>query len=125
MKSMSDNNFRHRAPYSNANRDVEKHTQLQQHKDSMQRYSSPTCNDDKDRYLGAEDGKLRLLKVQLAPGYTQENMGRYSRTWSLPRRVGAIKGMWRSFRNAPKKIVRWTYGSTLGPKRSEFNLNLT
>jgi hypothetical protein len=129
VEIMSDNDFRHRAPYSNVSGDVEKDTLLvRQHKDSMQRYSSVFRDEDKDRYLRAEDGKLGLLKVQLAPGYTQDNLGEYSRTWSLPRRGGAInaiKRMWRNFRNAPKAIVRWTYGSTLGSKRSEFDLNLT
>lgn len=123
---MAENVVYQRNPYSYGSGDVEKDARkARQHKDSMQRYTSVSRDENKDRYLNPEDGKLGMLKVQLAPGYKQMNLGKYPKTWTLPDEVNPLKRGWRAYRNAPRRIIRWTFGSTLSSRKSKLFSNVS
>jgi hypothetical protein len=104
------------------NEDVENNKQvIRHHKDSMQRYTDVDWAADQDHYLRAEDGKLKLLRVQMAPGYKQPTLGKFNRTWSLPRDVSGFRSLWRSVSNAPRGIVRWTFSDSVKSKNGTFH----
>jgi hypothetical protein len=115
---MADDPVYHRDPYSYGSGDVEKDARkARHHKDSMQRYTSVNHDEDQDHFLNPEDGKLGLLKVQLAPGFTQ--VGTYTKTWSVPPEANPFKRGWRAYRNAPRGVIRWTFGDTMRPRKSK------
>jgi hypothetical protein len=117
---MADQTFHHRDPYNYGSGDVEKDTcNARHHKDSMQRYTSINQDESADRFLNPEDGKLGLLKVQLAPGYKQTHGGKYPKTWRLPNEINSFKRGWHAYRNAPRRIIRWTFGSHMSSKKSK------
>jgi hypothetical protein len=104
------------------NEDVENNKQvLRHHKDSMQRYTDVDWAANLDHYLCAEDGKLKLLRVQMAPGYKQPTLGKFDRTWSLPRDLNGFQSLWRSVSNAPRGIVRWTFSGGVKSKNGTFH----
>jgi hypothetical protein len=104
------------------NEDVENNKQmLRHHKDSMQRYTNVDWAADRDHYLCAEDGKLKLLRVQMVSGYKQPTLGKFDRTWSLPRDVNGFQSLWRSAQNAPRGIVRWTFSDGVKSKNGTFH----
>ncbi|KAH7401165.1 hypothetical protein DE146DRAFT_782230 [Phaeosphaeria sp. MPI-PUGE-AT-0046c] len=117
---MANGTFYHRNPYSYGSGDVEKDARkVRQHKDSMQRYISISADGNLDRYLNPEDGKLSVLKVQLVPGYKQTLVGQYPKSWRLPDEINPWTRGWTAYTNAPRRIIRWTFGGTLSSRKSD------
>lgn len=92
-------------------------SKLHDHKDGLQRYADAKPEfRNKDHFLQAEDGKLQVLRVQLAPNHRSSN--NMATTWERPKQPNMIKVLWRGFRNAPRDIVRWTFNDSLKCKNS-------
>ncbi|KAL5114122.1 hypothetical protein ACEQ8H_008006 [Pleosporales sp. CAS-2024a] len=114
QRDMMEMSSRERLPLHGEIGAMEKDAQMvRQHKDSMQRYTSVDGDQDCDHYLDAHDGKLRLLKVQVAPGLRHKGFGADEKSWSAPAKVGAFTRSWRAVQDAPIRITRWTYAISL------------
>ncbi|ORY14631.1 hypothetical protein BCR34DRAFT_223885 [Clohesyomyces aquaticus] len=99
-------------------------TTLPHHKDSMHLYAKVEDNDlNYDYYLRANDGKLEVLRVQLAPVKRTSNQQQDStdlpKTWKRPKEVDPFLRFWRFLRNAPREIVTWTYNGSRNQKDGE------
>ncbi|CZR69076.1 uncharacterized protein PAC_18977 [Phialocephala subalpina] len=87
-------------------------SKLHQHKDGLHRYADAKPEHrNKDHFLQADDGKLEVLRVQLAPNNrTSQNL---KTTWERPKVENQFKVLWRGFRDAPRDIVTWAYNDSL------------
>jgi hypothetical protein len=91
---------------------------LQDHKDSLNRYTRVSDrNRGNDHYLQPEDGKLGLLRVQRAPGYSRHAGLRT--TWMDPEEPGPFKLFWTWLQDTPRNVVTWTYDDWLKSKSQE------
>lgn len=93
-------------------RDGPTKSKLHHHKDGLHRYADAKPEfKNKDHFLQADDGKLEVLRVQVAPN------NRFSKslktTWERPEVENPFKALWRGFRNAPRDIVTWTFNDSL------------
>jgi len=86
----------------------------QDHKDSLNRYACVTGpNHDKDHFLNPENGKLELLRVQRAWGYSRPSSLGAQTPWSDPKPLSPLKDVWKRIRQTPMDILTWTYGNKL------------
>ncbi|KAI1368395.1 hypothetical protein F5Y08DRAFT_355072 [Xylaria arbuscula] len=87
----------------------------QDHKDSLNRYVQIQDTDKyKDHYLNPDDGKLVLLRVQCAKGYSRGPA--LVTTWDDPIKPHSLVYAWKAFRKSPKKVLIWTYNDRLREK---------
>ncbi|CAN8099553.1 unnamed protein product [Discula destructiva] len=76
------------------------------HKDSLNRYIDldKDPNNDQDHYLRPTDGKLGVVRVQIAPGSAVSNRTGTRRTWTASS-FDSSNGI----RDIPIGILKWTY----------------
>lgn len=88
------------------------------HKDGLHRYANAKSQYmGKDHYLKADDGKLKVLRVQVAPNNRTAST---NVPWERPRPINPFKALWRAFRRSPSEIIRWTFDGSLKGKVSSF-----
>lgn len=86
------------------------------HKDGLQRYTNVEfVYKNKDHFLQPDNGKLEILRVQIAP--TSKLSTHQSLPWERPLEDSQFKSLWKAFRNSPRSIIRWTYDDFLKCKR--------
>jgi hypothetical protein len=89
---------------------------VQDHKDGLNRYTKVDAHDaNKDHFLSPEDGKLRPLNVQRAPGYERPAHLKFS--WSDPPKKNIFKRGWQWFQSVQKQTLTWTYNDWVTYKR--------
>jgi len=67
----------------------------------------------KDYYLNPNSGKLVLLRVQHARGYRRTEELEKATSWSEALAPNPFVNLWRAYRDAPIRILAWTYEARL------------
>lgn len=100
------------SPSATARDVVPAKSKLHHHKDGLHRYADAKPGfKDKDHFLQPDDGKLEVLRVQVAPN-NRLSMS-LNTTWERPEVENSFKSLWRGFRNAARNTVTWTFNESI------------